>query len=233
MGIVGATAFTAAVCRTYSIVVIVFELLAVQQLILPLTLSTLASLKVANFVSPSIFDSVAAFKRLPTLVGRRAAWSFQAVGTEMKSDFKQYPLVLPRMCHPEDVGHILRRIRCWNSQNSFGSQEETYWIGLVEQDVPEGDGILLGTLLVKRLQRWFEELDQERSGVIDLLRVAADQKMLYPALQVEPHTTLKDACLLVQMMSHTQPHASLYVCDHCRLRGVITHHDLHLRLMCG
>merc|ERR1712078_666972 len=65
--IIGAAAFTAAVCRTFSIVVAVFELLVVPSLILPLSFSTLASMSIANVVSPSIFDSIATFKGLPVL----------------------------------------------------------------------------------------------------------------------------------------------------------------------
>ncbi|CAE8699260.1 unnamed protein product, partial [Polarella glacialis] len=65
--IVGATAFCGSVCRVHSVVVTVFELIAVPRLILPLVMATITANYCGNKVGPSIFDSILLMKKIPAM----------------------------------------------------------------------------------------------------------------------------------------------------------------------
>jgi len=215
LAIIGASAFTASVCRTYSIVIVVFELLAVPSMILPLSLATLLSMAVAEAVSPSIFDSISGFKGLPNLVMRTDQWSGKTVEALMQTSFDA--LVLPRMCRVSYVRGFLQQAT--SGDRVLGA------VGIVERYDVHDSPYLLGTAKTSSLVDFFAETQAMNDQVIDLFRLAADNGMLDAAIQLKPGTLLKDACLVAQTRD-TAPGANLYICDHGKLTGIITDHDL-------
>mmetsp|Transcript_9047 Transcript_9047/g.27682 ORF Transcript_9047/g.27682 Transcript_9047/m.27682 type:complete len:272 (-) Transcript_9047:30-845(-) len=65
--LIGATAFTAAVCRSFAVVVAVAELTGSSRLMMPFCFASFVAVAVANLVAPSIFEAAANTKSLPVL----------------------------------------------------------------------------------------------------------------------------------------------------------------------
>ncbi|OLP77501.1 Chloride channel protein 1 [Symbiodinium microadriaticum] len=103
--IVGATCFCGAVCRVNSVVVTVFELIAVPRLILPLTLATIVSNVCANRIGPSIFDSILLMKKIPAMPTLRAIQkTLQPVRKVL--DKSLLGCCLPRHAVAHDFSHL-------------------------------------------------------------------------------------------------------------------------------
>lgn len=66
LAIIGATAFTASVCRSFSVAIAVFELVGQTHIMLPTAIASIISIHVGNRFSPSFFDLSANKKRLPS-----------------------------------------------------------------------------------------------------------------------------------------------------------------------
>ncbi|CAJ1420636.1 unnamed protein product [Effrenium voratum] len=108
LAIVGATCFCGAVCRVNSVVVTVFELIAVPRLILPLTLATIVSNFWANRVGPSIFDSILLMKKIPAMPTLRAsARALQPVKMILNPGL--LGLCLPRLAQNHDFVRLRSR----------------------------------------------------------------------------------------------------------------------------
>lgn len=140
LAIIGASTFAASICRTYSIVVLVFELCEVGRLILPLSISTLVAMAISNHVAPSIFDSITAFKSLPNLVGRKVQWDTSPVETLMQTDFKETPYIVPRTCTVAQFRSFVKKVK------EFEKSKLPSTIAVVEPDGFGGKPFLLGVV---------------------------------------------------------------------------------------
>lgn len=110
--IVGATTFCGSVCRVISVVVTVFELIAVPRLILPLALATLTAnyFGAATFAGISIFESILVMKKIPampTLFASRKA--LQNVTSALNP--KLLELAVPRFLTVSELKAVQDRCR--------------------------------------------------------------------------------------------------------------------------
>jgi len=213
--IVGATCFCGAVCRVNSVVVTVFELIAVPRLILPLTLATIVSNVCANRIGPSIFDSILLMKKIPAMPTLRAIQkTLQPVRKVL--DKSLLGCCLPRHAVAHDFSH-LKFVR--SGMEAQGRNLPLY-IPIVEE-IPhnrEKKLVLLGAVSWEDL-----ELLQKYEGT-DMLQAAAKLGgILKDPLRISPNTSLKQAYLESQATSRPGP---MMVVEDGFLVGILPHSDL-------
>jgi len=84
---VGAAAFSASVCRSFSMAVAIYELVPLASMELPIGVATIVSILVANNHGPSIFDAILSAKKLPApLQFRSFRYSLLPVDSVMRRD---------------------------------------------------------------------------------------------------------------------------------------------------
>jgi len=215
LAIVGATCFCGAVCRVNSVVVTVFELIAVPRLILPLTLATIVSNYSANSVGPSIFDSILLMKKIPAMPTLRAsARALQPVKKVL--DHTMLSLCLPRTAQTSDF----TRLKFVKQSREAEGRSVPRMIPIVEE-VKHNEQqrlVLLGAVT-------WEDFDAlQVAGGDDVLVAAAKLgKVLQDPLRISPHISLKKAYIESQSVTRQGP---MMVVEDGFLVGILPHDDL-------
>eukprot|EP00928_Gymnodinium_smaydae_P098796 TRINITY_DN9265_c1_g3_i1.p1 TRINITY_DN9265_c1_g3~~TRINITY_DN9265_c1_g3_i1.p1 ORF type:complete len:873 (-),score=215.60 TRINITY_DN9265_c1_g3_i1:56-2674(-) len=146
LAIVGATTLCGSVCRVISVVVTVFELIALPSLILPLALATLIANYMGNRLGPSIFDSILMIKRVPAMPTLAA--SQQALRRiEDVMDPRLLEVALPRYATLEELERVVEAAR--------ELQDEGYHVPQilpVVEEMQEGGRMLCGAVALEHLQ---------------------------------------------------------------------------------
>eukprot|EP00746_Dinoflagellata_sp_MGD_P152661 gnl/MRDRNA2_/MRDRNA2_83815_c0_seq1.p1 gnl/MRDRNA2_/MRDRNA2_83815_c0~~gnl/MRDRNA2_/MRDRNA2_83815_c0_seq1.p1 ORF type:complete len:609 (+),score=85.24 gnl/MRDRNA2_/MRDRNA2_83815_c0_seq1:98-1828(+) len=220
--IIGSAAFTAGVCRTFSIVVAVFELLAVPSLILPLSFATLTSMTVANVLSPSIFDSIATFKGLPVLpvlCNPHAPEMMRRIGSIMHDNIDD--LCVPRHCSVVALRAFFEKFNMLKDAPSM--------IGIVEPH--SGGNLMLGSLKARHFPLLLETLADSKAAKsvrlknVDVFSEVAHLGLLEHTPLLMPNQSLRTAYMEAQTSKHASD-AVFYVCESGMVLGVVTANDL-------
>lgn len=205
--LVGAAAFGAAVCRSFSLAVAIFELMPLAAIVLPLATASIVSILVANLVAPSYFDAILRAKQLPgSLQFRSLEQGLHPVKDFAKPVFAQ----LNRFCTLDEI------------QTTLGNHVQAEQCAVVDDR-----GVLISIVTIRHL----ETVEQQLSAHPDL--AGSKQDILkgiagVPAptniqpLQVTPHATLQD--LAVAFVMHRCEVA--YVTDHGLPLGIVSSSDL-------
>lgn len=91
--LIGATAFTAAVCRSFSVVIAVYELTSDPTTMLPTAVASLISIYISNQCSPSFFAAAARNKSLPFIPQPRTLVDgCEPVSSIMRRDVPMVPV---------------------------------------------------------------------------------------------------------------------------------------------
>eukprot|EP00931_Biecheleriopsis_adriatica_P006023 TRINITY_DN107491_c0_g1_i1.p1 TRINITY_DN107491_c0_g1~~TRINITY_DN107491_c0_g1_i1.p1 ORF type:complete len:949 (-),score=139.09 TRINITY_DN107491_c0_g1_i1:65-2911(-) len=240
--IVGATTFCGSVCRVNSVVVTVFELIAVPRLILPLTLATLVANYCGNKVGPSIFDSILLMKKIPAMPTLRASFkALQPVSQILDSRLLQ--LCLPRYPSPEDFERVLELRKVLQTEE----KNIPLFVPIVEEETTKSGSnqlILAGSIDWKNLEylqhRAYDLLEgssprcaAEPANVtvttgtntgFDIIGEAVKSgRVLKDPLQIMPNISLKQAYLESQSVSRDGP---MLVVQDGILLGILPHDDL-------
>lgn len=211
--IVGAACFTASTCHTFSIVVAVFELLALPSLILPLSMCTIIAQWIAGMLGPSIFDSISRFKRLPCL-------------SSLSMDPRMHKRVDSRMRGPS--GYMLPTKMTVAKFFEFAANLKN------DKSAPNQVGIalrcgerdvLVGAIPIHGLDRLCEGLRSfEPHDVVEILQTAAENGLLESTIQVPPGASLARAYNTCQM--HAMDNDAYFVVDAGQIVGVLTEGDI-------
>jgi len=222
--IVGATTFCGSVCRVNSVVVTVFELIAVPRLILPLTLATVAGNFFGNKVGPSIFDSILVMKKIPAMPTLRASLMAEK-RVDSVLDKGLMELCLPRYAWETDFENTESILQALEMEG----RNLPKFIPIVEEVALHPTRKLLLSGSIKK-----EDLCHFRpAGGLDLVRVAVKiQDMLQDPMQVSPEMTLKEAYL--ESMSlysklggrRLKQDGPMLVVEDGMLLGILPHDDL-------
>lgn len=215
LAIVGATCFCGAVCRVNSVVVTVFELIAVPRLILPLTLATIVSNYCANSVGPSIFDSILLMKKIPAMPTLRAsARALQPVKKVL--DHTMLSLCLPRTAQ----GNDFQRLKFIKQSREAENRSVPRMVPIVEEVTHNEQQrlVLLGAV------NW-EDVDAlQVAGGNDVLVAAVKLgKILQEPLRISPNISLKKAYIESQSVTRQGP---MMVVEDGFLVGILPHDDL-------
>lgn len=221
--IVGAACFAGAVCHAMAMVVTVFELLAIPRIVIPLTLATLASIRCATQVGPSIFDAIISAKGLPGLPTlnaiNMAAISVVEAASLKGSSIRSFSL--PRRSTLDDLKAVQINVdECSNVPKILPITEAI------------GDRLaLLGAVDIRRLRRLTETFEDEhrRDPQCDLFTVAVQSNLLHECMLVEKHSS----CLSVYLKCHAEHYdRTVMVMDKGTLVGILTISDLFRNINC-
>eukprot|EP00439_Symbiodinium_sp_Y106_P027395 s2514_g3.t1 len=216
-GIVGASAFCAAVCRAFAMAITVFEVLALPNSVLPLCSSALTAIFVANKVSLPFFDANLATRNLGGIPA--ITFTDKAIEPVMKvmtvADMSE---CLPQMLTLRHLLHVLTSTK----HDFFPIVRPLAW------DVSD-KGLLEGTMTRKNVERLVTMLDprgETPDREIDLM----DPQFQAPPdgsealvegspVRVSPDCTVKDVYLLMKV---AESDGVVYVTDRGLLQGHIT-----------
>jgi len=244
--LVGAAAFSASVCRSFSLAVAIFELAPVEALLIPISLTTIVAIMVANGLGPSIFDNIIASKQLPApLQFRDFGSSLRSVRYMMRTDFA----TVPQYAKLKDIEEALDK---W-------PDEDTAFFAVVHRSVLGDSGVvkerLVGVISRDHLYAaldWLEApkrgqerkttatirvdnngllVEQMRQGaeaedlVFDLTsRVPGERKFeAVQPLTVPPTTTLENLAVLFVM---NQCEVAWVTGQHGEVLGIITEQEI-------
>jgi len=195
---IGATAFTAAVCRSFSVVIVMFEMVGGTQVVfLQLGVASIVAIYAANLVAPSIFEASAVLKGLPQIPEPRTLFdAWEAVSTAMRWDVPQVP---ERFGPGTEGSRLLTKVlEKYPQAQEFAvlsggpeAQSEPYLLGCVERATVEA--------LVRSGQPAFNRQD------------------ICLAMQVQPSMPLKHAQQALELSGHR----NLYVIEQGRLVGAV------------
>lgn len=217
--IIGASAFTAGVCRTFAMAITVFELLTLPNSILPLCASALVAIFVANRVSLPFFDSTLAAENLggiPALgFSTEALWPVMKVMEPIQLETDALPQVLT-------LRHLLKLV-------TEREVEVFPIIRPVDWTATNHQALLVGCMTQRQALRLLKALDphgETPRREIDLMNPefqAPSDGAVAPfvdgnPLRISPEHTVKDAYLLMKM-SET---GVIYVTNRGVLTGSIT-----------
>jgi len=192
LAIIGAAAFAAGVCRTVSVIVMIFELTAVPRLILPMSVATVFSMSVANRLTDSIFMTALKKKGLPALPTFLALHSsVQNVGRVLRDDAQD--CAIPRHANVEKMKQVAEHLE------RLGD-EQPAMLPIVEE-LPGGRLVLSGSIKARDFQGIFDDVQHNTRGTqrtFDLLSHAMDKGIVVTPLQVRSEESLADACLSLQ-----------------------------------
>lgn len=216
LSIVGATCFAASVLHSFSIVVAVFELLAMPGLILPLSIYTLVALFVAVHVAPSIFDAISRAKGLPYIGSVDFDSNMQAKVEEVMLDPKNY--CVPSKLSPTRLAKFAKEF-----QEMPNKPDQ---LGIVDRH-SSGD-VLVGAIAAHGLDKLCESIVSiDPDSVVEVLHTAAENDLVEPVIQVYPGMTLAHAyntCLAPSMGN-----SLLFVVQSGRVLGVVTENEIFAR----
>jgi len=211
LALVGATALTAAVCRSFSVVIAVFELVRNPAMMLPLSASAISAIHVANRLSPSIFEAMSAVKRLPAMPQARTLLE----GLEPISTLMHSVPTIPGTCEGKEGRAFLR--------------------GLLEKHTDTIFAVVAGTVAADPMQL----LGFAHRATVESLAsdaVATAPGMITDALvfapQVPPSMPIKRVLCILEL--YAAP--AVFVTEGGCLRGVVSHdrllhtrHDLYMK----
>lgn len=236
LAIVGATCLTASVCQTMSIVVMVFEIVAVPGLILPLSLATIVAMWVGRQLGPSIFDCILMIKQLPGLPTLTASHhAMDKVTSAMHRDIKHY--ALPLDASLEDVDRVIALVE--DEGNKKHSQHVPKSIPIVKV---VGEKLLLCGAVNTQFADHDEDNAEGKDGLqtlrnqmssqmkskpLDIAAIAVNCNVMVTPMQIQPNMTIKDVYLQAQLKHYNK---TMMVIDHDHtLLGMLTQGDLLLR----
>lgn len=227
--IVGGTAFCGSVCRVNSVVVTVFELIAVPRLIMPLMLATIAANYCGNKVGPSIFDSILLMKKIPAMPTLRASFqALQPVSDVLDPELLR--LTLPRYANKSDFARFKEAKEEVGLVLTEKGRNMPIYFPIVEE-IDEDLLIICGSVTENSMQRLERRCGQD--GATDLIALAfkleakisdIDDHILEEPLYVNPQTSLKQAYIEAQASKRDGP--MMIVEGSCKLIGILPHRDL-------
>lgn len=182
IAVIAASAFGAAVCRTFSLGLCIFEALSLpSEFILPLTLGTMTSVFVADAVSASHYDAQKELALRPRVKSLFETSDMIHVSSLMQVDVQSR--ALPRKC-------TVLQLRQQSARLSM-ALDKLEVVGIVEQ-VSELS-VLLGTIKIGDLHHLCESLGQVGVEEIDLLNAAISRKLCTQPVLVEPEDPVDEA----------------------------------------
>lgn len=205
--LVGATAFCAAVCRSFSVVVAVSELIGVSRLMLPISLASLLAIAVAHAYSLGIFEEGAVSKSLPYLLKpRNMSQGHNTVETLMCRDV---PLVPEHL--GEDASAGRRFVRDILERHPGRS------VAVVAGGPSNADAApLIGTASRSSIED-FLEASAEASDEVAAAAAWFPRGLLDVAQQVPLTMSIREAHLALEL----HPERDLYVVSHGRVVGTV------------
>lgn len=215
--IVGAAAFTASVCQTLSIVVTIFELIAVPGFVLPLILGTLAGVMASQQIAPSIYDSILMAKGLPCLPALSANHKgHMQVRSCMHDDVKAF--AIQRHTSRNEVKMIRRNLlkKGWSAGVSLT-------IPIVE--LIGSKYVLVGAIDDESIDKVISPSQPASLLDEDILEVFALQDLLVTPLRIDAHESLQDVYIEAQTMHYDR---TMFVVDDGFFIGLLTLKDLFL-----
>jgi len=226
LAIVGAAAMTAGVCHTMSIVVMVFELIAVPGLILPMSLATLTSMAYARKISLSIFDSILMIKKLPGLPTLNASHrAFLTVGSQMHTNLEDITLHLRSSA--EDVARVFAAVKAEGEAgprtvaivrpvNSF-----LVLVGAIDTvHLPS-----LESAVAEKKTTGQSATPATRHTEHDVVKIGHELGILSTPVSITADLSLKDAYLRAQIRHHDS--TMMVIHPDNTLVGMLTRHDLN------
>eukprot|EP00434_Breviolum_minutum_P039444 symbB.v1.2.035030.t1/scaffold4634.1/size37086/2 len=213
--IIGASAFGAAVCRTFALAITVFELLTLPNSILPLCASALVAIFVADQISLPFFDATLAAEELggiPAMATDEALWPVMKVMERMELDAALPQVVTLRhllkqvTMRDEDFFPILRPLDWTNSH-------EALLVGCMTR----GQAVQLLTTLDPYGTTPRREVDL-MSSEFQAPRDGSEPLVDGNPLRISSEHTVKDAYLLMKMAKT----GVIYVTDRGVLKGRVT-----------
>lgn len=220
--IVGASAFCAAVCRTFAMAITVFEVLALPNAVVPMCSATLAAIFVANRVSLPFFDANLSARGLGGISALTSSnHALKPASLKMRR-FKSMAECLLQKTTPSELKEALQ-----TSNNSH------FPIVRVMAQDSNDLVILIGSMSRASVELLAKAVDPNGSAAeheIDLLEPAllrwrdGRPPLVEPnPLHVSPTASLKDVYLMMKV-SHGEP--VVYVTQDGGLLGIITFSSL-------
>lgn len=201
--LLGATSMTAGAMRSFAQVVLVYALTGLPDMLLPLCISSLAAIFVANSLELGFFDSVILVKKLPHLKALATGKFKQTVMDVMQVDFPK----LPENATAEEVQGIRDIHPEWPNEIPVVSR--------LEGDV----SMVAETPVLLHAVKYFPVFGGAQGDEL------MEPQVLVP-LQVPPHTELKALLPIFQLLNKT----IAFVCEDGRLVGAVTLQNLKARL---
>lgn len=187
--ILGASAFTGAVWRTFAIVVTIFELLGVKEIIVPLAGTTLIAMTVSNRLTTSILDSIMIFKNLKGVpLNSFLPWGKCIITVKERMHANYTPYVLPRFCDKSKLLEKIERLSAMSTTPALVAIVEH-----VQVDGSSGD-VLVGGIEVSAL----DEVCASAASfdTLDMLAIASQRR------QFRLPTIFRSDVPLMQAHSH-------------------------------
>eukprot|EP00929_Paragymnodinium_shiwhaense_P027558 TRINITY_DN16157_c0_g1_i1.p1 TRINITY_DN16157_c0_g1~~TRINITY_DN16157_c0_g1_i1.p1 ORF type:complete len:856 (-),score=76.19 TRINITY_DN16157_c0_g1_i1:277-2844(-) len=208
LSLVGATAVTAAVCRSFSVVVVVVELLGLHDRVLPLSAAAIFAINVANLYSPSIFEAILRAKRLPGAPQARTIMDgVEPVSMVMQSI--SVPVLPETLGLGEEGVALLQRL--------LQHRAEAHYFVVTNGSPGDYDtSVVVG--LVARSDA--EKLAESPAPADEDVKISRD--VIFCAPQVPPWMPMKDALSVLEI--HKAP--MILVTDAGRLEGTVTYEYL-------
>jgi len=200
---IGATAFTCAICHSFSVVVVMFELVnAKEDVLLRLGTAAIVAIYTANMISPSIFQASATMKRLPqTHQSNALDDGWEPVTEAMRLEV---PVV------PEVFGSAkARREVLVTALDKFAYAAQ--FVVLAGGPQPSSSPAILGCV---------ERAAVEAALLRDEEAFAREELEIAP--QVPPTMPMKHAQLALELMGNSE----LYIVEQGRLVGAVTFNDI-------
>uniref|UniRef100_A0A7S2LL21 Chloride channel protein n=1 Tax=Zooxanthella nutricula TaxID=1333877 RepID=A0A7S2LL21_9DINO len=210
--LIGATAFAAGVCRSFSVVITVSELVGRPNLLMPTGIASIVSIGTGNFFSPGFFEAAGRSKMLPMLHKARSILDGSRMVSSLMSER------VPRI--PDSLGEDAWRGREY-VRHVLNTHEMWTQFPVVAGDPSELDSApLIGTVPRKVVEEYCaldESPSEPDAGTPGKPAVRLPRRHLHVATQVPMHMCVREAQLAVQL----HPEMALYVVHHGHVVGYI------------
>lgn len=229
LSIVGAAAFCSSVARAFAMAITVFEVLALPNSVIPLSIASLTSIFVANRINVGFFDQILINK---DLLGVSAIGGSNGTSTPAYRVMRRYASDLDSKCLPTKacLGDVQQLLHDTRELAGIRSAEE--YFPIVQHCRGSAQPLIVGTISRKGVEEVLgNSRGDPRDTMVDFLDLsdfkedARKQLVNRTPLHVDVSTAVQHVFLILKVMApYTEP--LVYVTAQGRLHGVITDVEL-------